>query len=313
MSSGPESCLTAHPVMTSARSPGLAEALLKLSKPGIVLAEVMAGLAGMLLVSPGQPLTIAVCPVLLAIAMAAGGAAMLNGILDAATDRRMPRLASRSRALQIAGPGRVLVIALLLMGGGMILAALTAPPLALFLLGGGCLSYLWLYTAWLKRRSPWGVLAGGIPGALPPLIGGAAVSGVVTALPLLLAILVFIWQLPHFWLLSLDCRDQYQQAGIPVLPLTHGEPLTKALTLAAALLLLPLSLALGLFGSLSVVYLVPVGVAGVIFPLFCSRCLYLTHAFRQGFIASLIHLMIIIAAICAEPLLVQFQTLVTGW
>jgi protoheme IX farnesyltransferase len=291
--------------MTSSGKPGMMVALLKLSKPGIVLAEVMTGLAGMLLAQPGQPVAVAGCPVLLAIAMAAAGAAMLNNILDAAADRRMLRLASRSHALQIAGSGRLLVIALLLMGCGMVLAALTAPPLALFLLAGGCLSYIWLYTAWLKRRSPWGVLAGCIPGALPPLIGAAAVSGTVSALPLLLALLVFIWQLPHFWLLALDCRDQYERAGIPVLPLTHGESFTRGLTLAASLLLLPVTLLLGHFGALSFGSRAVAGAAGILFPLLWANCLYRTHAYRQGFIASLVYLLLIIAALCFEPILAR--------
>jgi len=282
---------------------GLAGAFFKLAKPGIVFAEVLAGLAGMLLTAAGQPLPADCCQILFAIALASGGAAMMNGIVDADLDRRMPRLAARCRALETVGAGRVLIVALLLMGGGLTLAALTAPLPALLLLAGGCLSYLWLYTAWLKRRSPWGVLAGGIPGAIPPLIGAATVNNSLAAPALLFAVIVYIWQLPHFWLLALDCRDQYDQAGIPVLPLTHGEPLTKALSLAAALLLLPVSLALGLLGSLSSVYLVTAGGAGVIFPLFCARCLYQTHAYRHGFIASLVYLLSIIAAVIAGPAL----------
>jgi len=300
MSRGTESCLADAPALTSAGETGLALALFRLAKPGIVFAEVMAGLSGMLLVSSGKPAATIICPVLLAIALAAGGSAMLNNILDAAGDRRMPRLASRSRALEIAGQGRVMVIALLLMGSGTALAALTAPPLAPLLLAGGCFSYLLLYTAWLKRSSPWGVLAGGIPGALPPLIGAAAISGTIAAQPLMFAVIVFIWQLPHFWLLALDCRDQYDRAGIPVLPLTHGESLTKALILATALLLLPATLALGLLGNLSAAYLTVAWVAGTIFPLHCWHCIYRTSTYRHGFISSLVYLLAIIFAICFE-------------
>jgi protoheme IX farnesyltransferase len=185
------------------------------------------------------------------------------------------------------------------MAFGLGLAAITLPLLALLLLAGACLSYLYLYTFWLKRRSPWGVLAGGIPGALPPLIGAAAVSGSITAPPLLLAGFVFIWQLPHFWLLALDCHDQYSRAGIPVLPLTHGESFTRICTLSATLLLLPVTLTLGLLGGLSSCFLAVAGVAGGIFSLYCARCLYQTHAYRRGFVASLIYILIIFAAICA--------------
>lgn len=301
---GPERCLvTDQPLLVSGEM-SLAGALLQLAKPGIVVTEVLTGLAGMLLAT-GEPLPTAGWLLLVAIAAAAAGAAMLNGVLDAAADRLMPRLARRCRALEIVGPRRLLVIGLALMLAGVTLAALTVPPLAVVFLASGCLSYLWLYTVWLKRRSPWGVLAGGIPGALPPLIGAAAVNSSLTGPPLLLALTIFLWQLPHFWLLALHCRSQYARAGIPVLPLTHGEAVTKALTLAAALGLLPITVALGLQGGLPAGCLAVVAGAGVFFPLYCSRCLYLTRAFRRGFIASLIYLLIIIAAISAGPLLAQ--------
>jgi protoheme IX farnesyltransferase len=297
MATGPEICVT-QASMPETGSSGILAALLLLSKPGIVLAEVVAGLAGLLLAA-AEPSPAPAIAVLLAIAMAAGGAAMLNGILDAGADRQMSRLARRCRALEITGARRVLAIALTLMAFGLGLAAITLPLLALLLLAGACLSYLYLYTFWLKRRSPWGVLAGGIPGALPPLIGAAAVSGSITAPPLLLAGFVFIWQLPHFWLLALDCHDQYSRAGIPVLPLTHGESFTRICTLSATLLLLPVTLTLGLLGGLSSCFLAVAGVAGGIFSLYCARCLYQTHAYRRGFVASLIYILIIFAAICA--------------
>lgn len=296
MSARNESCLNRHPSLASSEEQGIVEALLLLSKPGIVLAEVLAALAGILLAAPAPPPGTAIL-VLFAIAVSAGGAAMLNGILDAATDRKMARLERRCKALQTAGTGRVLIIAISLMGFGLILATMIAPPLVPFLLAVGCLSYLGLYTAWLKRRSPWGVLAGSIPGAIPPMIGAAAVSGGLNAPSLLLAVFIFIWQLPHFWLLALEYRDQYARAGIPVLPLTHGEPLTRILTLAATVLLLPVTGLLGLLGSLSTAYHSVASVAGIFFVLYCAYCLYRTRTYRQGFRASLAYLLIMFGAV----------------
>lgn len=298
MATGPVSCVTPATI-PAAGSPSLLAALLLLSKPGIVLAEVLAGLAGMLLAAPA-PSSGTVIPVLLAIALAAGGAAMLNGVLDAAADRQMARLERRSRALEMIGSVRVMIIALSLIGLGLGLAAMTVPPLALLLLAGGCFAYLWLYTAWLKYRSPWGVLAGGIPGAVPPLIGAAAVSGGLTASSLLLAVFIFIWQLPHFWLLALECRHQYARAGIPVLPLTHGEAMTKSLTLATSLLLLPCTLALGHWGGLSAGYMAGAWSVGLLLPLILANCIYRTLAYRRGFRVCLGYLLVIISAICAD-------------
>jgi protoheme IX farnesyltransferase len=292
-----------HPFLAPSPTLSLASALLRLSKPGIVLAELLAALAGMLLAAPATALASINVPTLFAITFAAGGAAMFNNLLDASVDRKMARLAPRCRALKAAGPRRVLIIALSLMGGGLLLASLNAPLLTVILLAVGCLSYLWLYTAWLKRSTPWGVLAGALPGALPPLIGASAVSGTLDSPDLLLALIVFLWQLPHFWFLALQCREQYAQAGIPVLPLTHGEVLTKRLTLAMAFLLIPVTLLLGLSASLSALYFVVAAVAGLLFFLLCAHCLYWSQAYQQGFIASLVYLLIIVGAIAVEFLL----------
>lgn len=295
---GPESCVTPA-TMRAVGAPGITAALLLLSKPGIVLAEVLAGLAGMLLAAPASSSRISI-PVLLAIALVAGGAAIFNGVLDAEADRKMARLERRCQALETIGRGRVLIIALSFIGLGLGLAVMTVPTLALFLLAGGCLAYLWLYTGWLKYRSPWGVLAGGISGAVPPLIGAAAVSNGLTAPSLLLALFIFIWQLPHFWLLALECRNQYAKAGVPVLSFTHGEAITRSLTMATSLLLLPLTLALGYCGGLSSGYMAVAWGAGILFPLIMAHCIYRTLGYRQGFRVSLIYLLVIIFTICAD-------------
>ncbi len=304
MAAGPESCTASAAVLSTGRRPGFLAALLLLSKPGIVLAETVAGFAGILLSCKGQmPTAATLCLTLLSLIMAASGAAMGNCLIEAAADRKMLRLAARSRALATAGSGPVAILALLLTGGAFIIAAICLNNLAFCLLAAASGSYLFLYTLWLKRCSAWGVLLGAIPGALPPLIGAAAVSGTITMLPLLLALIIFIWQLPHFWLLALEYRDQYTQAGFPVLPLTHGEPLTRILTLTAIALLLPLTVALGLLGAFSSIYQTLSGGAGIVFLLLCVRCLYWTHAYRQGFRASLVYLMTLFGVICLESLL----------
>ena len=115
--------------------------------------------------------------------------------------------------------------------------------------------------------------------------------------------IIFIWQLPHFWFLALRYRDQYQQAGIPVLPLTHGCELTKRLTLLSAATLLPVILAFLLLGTFSPGFATVTLLAGILFPLCSYRYLFLTAEYRKGFIASLLYLTIIIVAIMAETIL----------
>lgn len=301
MATGPESCTVAAAALPAERASSLPGALLLLSKPGIVLAETIAGFAGMLLAGGGQlPSAATLGWGLLSLIMAASGAAMGNCLLDAAADRQMPRLAARSRALATAGRELVLSLVLLLSGAAFIVTFLYLNSLALLLLAVASSSYLLLYTLWLKRRSPWGVLAGAIPGALPPLIGAAAVSGHVSSAPLLLALIIFIWQLPHFWFLALQFRNQYQQAGIPVLPVTHGVDLTKRLTLWSSAALLPATLVFTLFARLSSGFTLVILLAGLIFPLLCYCNLYRTENYRCGFIVSLAYLVTVFAAIITD-------------
>jgi heme o synthase len=304
MAAGPETCIQDAAVLPEERASSMAGAFLLLTKPGIVLAETAAGFAGLLLASrglPSSPAAVVCC--LLSLIMAASGAAMANCVLETDTDRKMTRLAERSRALTTAGRAWVLTIALLLMGGAFLLAGVFLNLLTLLLLAAACGSYLLLYTLWLKHRSPWGVLAGAIPGALPPLIGAAAVSGGIAALPLLLSAVIFIWQLPHFWFLALQYSDQYRLAGIPVLPTTHGIKLTKRLTLLFSAALLPVTLSFSLTGSGSSVFTFVILLAGILFLLFCHRVLFRTCEYRKGYVTSIAYLATIFAALITDTIL----------
>lgn len=278
-------------------------ALFRLAKPGIVLAEVLAGLAGMALAGHALPDPRSGAACLLAIAMAAAGAAMLNGLLDADLDRHMLRLALRRAALDTAGKGLVLGVALGLIAGALLVAAVFLNGLTALLLLAALLSYLMLYTLWLKRRSPWGVIPGGIPGALPVLIGSSAVSGTIHGAPLMLFLIMILWQPPHFWFLALNCREQYQRAGIPVLPLTHGVRPTKWFILLYACALIPSSMALWLFGFCSPRFAAAAVLLGSAFLLICLRSLYQDPSSKTGFNASLAYLAGLLLAIIADAAL----------
>jgi len=304
MSQGPNTCALQTPSVASAGAVSVTGALLRLSKPGIVLAETVACLAGTLLASPGHIAFITLFWTLLSFIMAASGAAMANCLLEAEQDRRMPRLAERSRALDVAGKGLTLTVALMLIGGSIFISAICLNGLAALLLTAGVASYLFLYTCWLKRRSPWGVLSGGIPGALPPLVGCAASTGSICGAPLLMSLVIFIWQPPHFWFLALRYRNQYQQAGIPILPLTNGDRLTKCLIMFFAIALLPCTVALiGLNGFCSTGSAAAALFAGILFPLLCHRFLYRATDYLKGYFTSLACLGVILMAIIAESIL----------
>lgn len=289
--------------LPSERLPSIPMALLLLSKPGIVLAETTAGFAGLLLASNGNlPAVGTICYTLLSLMLAASGAAMANCLLDADADQHMSRLSSRNRALYVAGNGLVVTVSMLLTIGAIFVAAILLNGLTLILLTAASVSYLLLYTLWLKRSTPWGVLAGTIPGALPPLIGAAAVSGHITPLPLILAVIIVIWQLPHFWFLSLQYGEQYRSAGFPVLPNTHGIDLTKRLTFLSSVALLPAVLLLGFIGRFSAGFMSIAALSGITFSMLSYHCLYQVNAYRAGFRLSLAYLAIVLSAVIFDSI-----------
>jgi len=263
------------------------KALLLLAKPGIVSAELLAGLAGALLALPAPPAAIPLCLALLCLAMAASGAAMANGLLDRGPDRKMARLARRSHALATAGSRLVLGMTIVLIGGAVTVAIVFFNLLTLLLLTAACFCYIVVYTGWLKRLTPWSVLAGGIPGALPPLVVAAAVSNSIPLAVLLLGVIIYIWQLPHFWFLALHFRDQYRLAGIPVLPLVHGERSAKIFTFTLSAALLPCTLAFGLSAHFSSLVTAMLLVPWLLLLTLGYRYLYRSINYRNGFITSI--------------------------
>ncbi|MCM2360003.1 MAG: heme o synthase [Geobacteraceae bacterium] len=284
-------------------APGWIVALVRLAKPGIVTAVLLAGYAGMVTAARElpEPGTALIC--LASLLLAAAGSAMLNSLLDNSLDRKMARLEGRGRALDAVGPARLLGTALACIGVALLLA-LSLGRLVFLLVLAAVILYALVYTLILKRRSPWGAIPGGIPGALPVLIGQAAVSGAIEPAGLLLFAAVFLWQPPHFWLLALRYRDDYRAAGIPVLPVVCGESFTRVMILLFVAALLPATLALPLTGSCSPFF---APVAGALWLWFMAACWH--HAvrarrFERAFRASLIYLTVLLAAVILDIVIV---------
>lgn len=290
--------LSVHSLQRCALPDKLA-AMLPLAKPGIVAVELLATLAGMLLASPAAPSLPLLSLTAVVIALSAGGAAMCNCLLEVDSDRLMPRLAPRCLALNVAGKGMVRAVSVGALGASTILAALFLDLLATSLLCTAIFSYLCLYTAWLKRRTPLAVLVGGIPGALPPLIGAAAV-GSLSAASLLLSAMIYVWQLPHFGMLAFEYRDQYRLAGIPVLPAVYGDRFTMRLIVSCAALLLSVPVGFRLLGSASSACILFLMLAGVSYLLFCYRTLFQGPRFREGAVGSIVYLGVVLTAIITD-------------
>src|SRR5215210_5401335 len=195
--------------------------LLALTKPRVMSLVVFTGLAGML----AAP--VAIHPVLgfaavLCIALGAGAAGALNMWYEADLDAKMKRTASRPLPAGRMDRQTALHFGVGLAAFSVILMDLAANHLAAVILAASILFYVFVYTVWLKRRTAQNIVIGGAAGAFPPLIGWAAATGQIAALPLLLFAIIFLWTPPHFWALSLFVRSDYAAAGIPMLPVVAG-------------------------------------------------------------------------------------------
>ncbi|MCE1117557.1 MULTISPECIES: heme o synthase [Pseudomonas] len=214
----------------------------ELTKPKVVVLMLITSLVGMFLATrAGVPL-----PVLLfgnlGIALCAGGAAVVNHVVDRRIDALMARTHKRPLAQGRVAPLPALCFAALLAMSGMGLLLAFTNALTAWLTLASLLGYAVLYTGFLKRATPQNIVIGGLAGAAPPLLGWVAVSGHVSAEPLLLVLIIFAWTPPHFWALAIHRRAEYEKADIPMLPVTHGERYTALHILLYTLILLAVSL-----------------------------------------------------------------------
>ena len=223
-----------------------------LTKPGITGLIVLVAVGGYFVAAPGTFDPVRFGLLIATGASASAGAAMLNHYLDRDVDARMKR--TRHRPLpdsRIAPSGSAAAGGVVLLGAGVVGASVLLNWLTgvSILLGG--LTYVVVYTLWLKRRSSWNIVIGGFAGSAPALAGSAAATGSWTAGAIALAVLVFLWTPPHFWSLALLLRDDYAAAGLPMLP-RMGDPAYSArVVVVSAGLLLPATVLLVVLGPLT--------------------------------------------------------------
>ncbi|HEK0906596.1 TPA: protoheme IX farnesyltransferase [Pseudomonas putida] len=215
---------------------------LELTKPKVVVLMLITSLVGMFLATrAGVPWTVLLFGNL-GIALCAGGAAVVNHVLDRRIDALMARTCKRPVAKGRVAPLPALAFALALAIAGTALLLAFTNPLTAWLTLASLLGYAVVYTGFLKRATPQNIVIGGLAGAAPPLLGWVAVSGHLSAEPLLLVLIIFTWTPPHFWALAIHRKEEYAKAEIPMLPVTHGEHYTKLHILLYSLVLLAVSL-----------------------------------------------------------------------
>ncbi|MDN7140881.1 heme o synthase [Pseudomonas sp. JQ170] len=215
---------------------------LELTKPKVVVLMLITSLVGMFLATrAGVPWTVLLFGNL-GIACCAGAAAAVNHVVDRRIDALMARTHKRPLAEGRVAPAAALIFALLLALSGMALLLVFTNALTAWLTLASLLGYAVIYTGFLKRATPQNIVIGGLAGAAPPLLGWVAISGHISAEPLLLVLIIFAWTPPHFWALAIHRKEEYAKADIPMLPVTHGEHYTKVHILLYTLVLLAVSL-----------------------------------------------------------------------
>jgi heme o synthase len=275
----------------------------QLLKPRVMSLVVFTALTG--LVCAGKPLN----PVLagmsiLCIAVGAGASGALNMWYDADIDAKMRR--TRDRPVPA---GRVQGADALALGLTLSLFAVGLLGVAVNVLAAGLLAftiffYAVVYTMWLKRRTPQNIVIGGLAGALPPVVGWAAASGTAPLNAWLMVAIIFFWTPPHFWALSLTTGDDYERAGVPMLPVAKGEPATRLQILLYSLVLVPLALAPAFTGLGGVGYLAIAALGGIAFVALSAR-LFMNKAradAKRLFGFSIFYLFALFAALLVEHL-----------
>ena len=188
--------------------------------------------------------------------LSAGGAGAVNHWFDRDIDAQMKRTASRPIPSGRVAPRSALLFGCALAGLSLLELSLAVNPLAAALSFSGFLGYVFVYTVWLKRRTPQNIVIGGAAGAVPPLVGWAAVTGSVSGTAVILFFIVFFWTPPHFWALSLLMKDEYARVGVPMLPVVRGEAETRRQILLYSILLYAVTQLPFCAGGFGAIYLV---------------------------------------------------------
>lgn len=272
-----------------------------LTKPRVIQLIVFCALIGMVLAVPGLPSTQEwqlmglAC---LGIWLVAGAAAAFNCLVEKSIDAKMRRTAWRPTARGQLSDWQALLFSITLCALGSVLLYVWVNPLTMWLTFATFVGYAIIYTLVLKPRTPQNIVIGGASGAMPPVLGWAAMTGQVGAEAAILFLIIFLWTPPHFWALALYRVEDYRQSGLPMLPVTHGNEFTRLHIFLYTLLLAAACLMPFAFGMSSWLYLVCAIVLSVGFIAYAVALMrqYSDALARKTFRFSLIHLTALFAA-----------------
>jgi protoheme IX farnesyltransferase len=273
-----------------------------LTKPRVIQLIVFCALIGMVLAIPGLPSLDAWLRIFwacLGIWLVAGAAAAFNCLVEKTLDAKMRRTAWRPTATGELSDAQALMFSTVLCALGSFILYAFVNPLTMWLTFATFIGYAVIYTLILKPLTPQNIVIGGASGAMPPLLGWAAITGEVSSQALILFLIIFLWTPPHFWALALYRVEDYRKSGLPMLPVTHGNQFTRLQILLYTLLLMaaclmPFAIGMSSWLYLVVAVLLSVGFIGYAIALMRE---YSDELARKTFRFSLIHLSALFAAL----------------
>ena len=277
---------------------------LELTKPRVNALIVFTAIIGMMLAYPvgiawDLPLMLTAT---LGIALVAGAAAAFNCLVEQQIDRKMARTRARPTVAGSISTLQILMLAGIVGGAGLFVLYQYVNALTMWLTLATFVGYAVIYTVILKPATPQNIVIGGASGAMPPVLGWAAVAGVVDPKALLLFLIIFAWTPPHFWALALYRKNEYAKAGVPMLPVTHGEAFTKLHLLFYTLLLVAATMLPFAVGMSGWIYLATILILNGYFLYFAIKLYrdYSDALARRTFTFSILYLSLLFAALLVD-------------
>lgn len=275
---------------------------LALCKPRVTALIVFTAMIGMFLATPDAvPLQLLLAATL-GIGMASGAAAAFNCLIEQKIDAKMARTRGRPLPTGQVTSSQTALFALILGSLGLAIIYFFVNPLTMWLTLGTFVGYAIIYTVYLKPATPLNIVIGGASGAMPPILGWAAVTNMVSAEPLILFLIIFAWTPPHFWALALYRRAEYAKAGMPMLPVTHGEEFTRLHILLYTIILFAVALMPYGHGMSGLIYLVSTVILNIGFMAYAIGLYrkYSDALARRTFRYSILYLTLLFAALLVD-------------
>lgn len=291
----------------TATPPSLLRQYLVLTKPRVTQLAVFCAVIGMFLATPTLPDMQKVIAGTIGIWLLAAAAFAVNCLIEQRIDARMLRTARRATATGTISSAQVMLFSGVLGGLGMLVLYRWVNPLTMWLTFATFVGYAVIYTVILKPRTPQNIVIGGLSGAMPPALGWAAVADAVPAEAWLLVLIIFIWTPPHFWALALYRTRDYENAGLPMLPVTHGQQFTRLHILLYSIALVATTALPYVIGMSGWLYLLCAMALGAMFVWYAWKLYrqYSDELSRKLFRFSILYLSLLFAALLVDHWLIM--------